>query len=149
MHRVEIETHPHVAIVIAAGELDAYAVPDLASQFTNVHGTRKVLIDLEQVSFMDSSALGLIVRAARELGESGTEVGIVLPSGPARRIFEITTLDRALPVAETRLAALEDLAPRNLSLIGDPALPGACSCGRPFRDHRDLRGCRDRRRSPS
>jgi hypothetical protein len=33
----------------------------------------------------------------------------VLPTGTARRIFEITTLDRALPVAATRSDALAEL----------------------------------------
>jgi hypothetical protein len=50
------------------------------------------------------------VRNVRELGEDGAEVQVVLPSGSARRIFEITTLDRVLPVAPSReegLAALE------------------------------------------
>ena len=109
MHRVEIERHPHLAIVLAAGELDAFAAPDLASAFTEVRGEQRVLADLDQVSFMDSTALGLIVRAARELGESGAELRIVLPGGSARRIFEITALDRVLPVAETRVAAVADL----------------------------------------
>ena len=109
MHRVDVERHPHVAIVVAAGELDAYVVPDLASAFAEVHGARGVIADLEHVSFMDSSALGLVVRATRELRAAGTELLIVLPGGTARRIFEITGLDRVLPVAETRHAALAEL----------------------------------------
>jgi anti-sigma B factor antagonist len=109
MHRVEIERHPHLAIVLASGELDAFAAPDLASAFTEVRGEKRVLADFEQVSFMDSTVLGLIVRAARQVSESGAELRIVLPGGSARRIFEITALDRVLPVAETRVAAVADL----------------------------------------
>jgi anti-anti-sigma regulatory factor len=44
------------------------------------------------------------------LAEAGAKLRIVLPSGSARRIFEITSLDQALPIAATRLAALEELA---------------------------------------
>jgi anti-sigma B factor antagonist len=109
MHRVDVERHPDIAIVVASGELDAYVVPDLASAFAEVHGARGVIADLEHVSFMDSSALGHVVRAARELEESGAEFRVVLPGGPARRIFEITGLDRALPIAESRRIALGDL----------------------------------------
>jgi anti-sigma B factor antagonist len=109
MHRVEIERHRDVAIVLAVGELDAFAAPELASAFTEVEAERRVLADLDQVSFMDSTALGLIVRAARELNEAGADLRIILPCGSARRIFEITALDRVLPIAETRVAALADL----------------------------------------
>jgi anti-sigma B factor antagonist len=109
MHRVDVERHAHVAIVVAAGELDAYVVPDLASAFAEAHGARSVIADLERVSFMDSSALGHVVRAAHELEESGAELRFVLPNGAARRIFEITGLDRVLPIAESRRAALADL----------------------------------------
>jgi anti-sigma B factor antagonist len=109
MHRVDVERHPRIAIVVAVGELDAYVVPDLASAFAAAHGARGVIADLEHVSFMDSSALGHVVRAARELDENGVALRVVLPGGPARRIFEITGLDRALPIAESRRAALADL----------------------------------------
>ncbi len=105
-----IERTDGAAIVQAAGELDAYAAPDLGSAFTEVHGEPRVLADFHAVSFLDSTALGLVVRAARELADGGAAFRVVLPGGPARRIFEITALDRLLPVADNRCAALEELA---------------------------------------
>ena len=109
MHAVVIEQIGTATIVRGAGELDAFAAPDLASAFLELRGAASVLADLTRVSFMDSTALGVIVRGVRALGEEGTRVQVVLPEGTARRIFEITTLDRALPVAATRQAALEAL----------------------------------------
>ena len=110
MHRVALERDPRATIVVGSGELDAFAAPDLESAFAQLRGERFVVADLDHVTFMDSTALGLIVRASRELAETGTELRIVLPGGSARRIFEITALDRVLPIAETRLAALAELA---------------------------------------
>ena len=109
MHRVAIERNNGATVVLAAGELDAFAAPDLASVLEDVRGDQRVVADLDRVSFMDSTVLGLIVRATRELGEAGASVRIVLPAGSARRIFEITALDRVLPIAETRGAALAEL----------------------------------------
>jgi anti-anti-sigma factor len=109
MHDVVIEQSATATIVRGAGELDAFAAPDLAAAFSELRGAVSVLADLERVSFMDSTALGVIVRGVRTLDEEGARVRIVLPRGPARRIFEITTLDRALPVAATRLEALAAL----------------------------------------
>jgi anti-anti-sigma factor len=109
MHAVVIEQSGTATIVRGAGELDAFAAPDLASAFNELRGAASVLADLTRVSFMDSTALGVIVRGVRALGEEGARVQVVLPQGAARRIFEITMLDQALPVSATKQAALEAL----------------------------------------
>jgi anti-sigma B factor antagonist len=109
MHAVVTELSGRASVVRASGELDAFAAPDLATAFRQIRGATRVLADLGHVSFMDSTALGVIVRSVRELGEEGAHVLVVLPAGAARRIFEITTLDRVLPVAPTRDEALEAL----------------------------------------
>ena len=108
-HRVIIDRSSGVAVVAARGELDAYSEPDLASAFADVAGEARLVVDLEQVSFLDSTALGAVVRSLREIGERGGDALVVLPRGSARRIFEITTLDRVLPQAESRALALESL----------------------------------------
>jgi anti-sigma B factor antagonist len=109
MHRVQVDTDFDTSVVSGEGELDAYVAPDLSAIFDAL-GSARVVIDLDAVSFMDSTALGLVVRAVRELGERGSEVRVVLPRSAARRIFEITTLDVALPVCASRSEALAELA---------------------------------------
>jgi anti-sigma B factor antagonist len=110
MHDVSIRHQEGTAVVLASGELDAYAAPDLVAAFAALSDSPRVVADLTLVSFLDSTALGEIVRAARAREELGAGLRVVLPEGPARRIFEMTQLDRALPVAETRSAALGELA---------------------------------------
>jgi anti-sigma B factor antagonist len=109
VHHVQVDRESGTTIVTGAGELDAYTEPDLNAIFDDM-GTDCVVIDLNAVSFMDSTALGLIVRAVRVLRERGGEVRVVLPRSAARRIFEITTLDHTLPVSSSREEALEELA---------------------------------------
>jgi anti-sigma B factor antagonist len=109
MHRVQVDTDSGMTVVRGEGELDAYAAPDLSATFEGV-GAGRVVIDLDAVSFMDSTALGLVVRAVRELRERGGDVRVVLPRSAARRIFEITTLDGTLPVCPSRNEALAELA---------------------------------------
>jgi anti-sigma B factor antagonist len=112
VHRlhVEVERDGGTAVLVAGGELDAFAAPDLEAAFESI-GADRVIADLGDVSFLDSTALGLLVRSVRQLRERGGQVRVVLPRGSARRIFEITTLDRALPVAGSRRDAAADLAP--------------------------------------
>lgn len=110
MHRVSIEHTVDSAVVVATGELDAFVAPELTSAFQDVAENSRLIVDLDGVSFMDSTALGLLVRVAREREERGAALRLVLPNGSARRIFEITALDRVLPIAPDRDAALAQLA---------------------------------------
>jgi anti-sigma B factor antagonist len=109
MHRVTIDRTASAATIVVRGELDAYEAPQLAEAFSELAHDIRVVVDLEAVSFMDSTALGVVVRSVREIEERGDDSRVVLPRGTARRIFEITTLDRVLPVAESRAEALEAL----------------------------------------
>ena len=112
MQRVTIERIAGVATIVARGELDAYEAPELSAAFSELAQDRGVVVDLGAVSFMDSTALGVVVRSVREIAESGGDSRVVLPRGTARRIFEITTLDRVLPVAASRAEALAALTRR-------------------------------------
>lgn len=100
---------PGAVIVRAQGELDAFCAPDLTRALEQTGDAPGLVVDLELASFLDSTALGLVIRALRELEEAGREARIVLPRGDARRIFEITTLDRVLPVSGSLRAALDEL----------------------------------------
>ena len=110
MHRVDIDRSGEVAVIVTGGELDAYAAPDLSDAFAQLAREDRVVVDLDAVSFLDSTALGVVVRALREVHDRDGHARIVLPAGSARRIFEITTLDRVLPVAPSRADALAALA---------------------------------------
>jgi anti-anti-sigma factor len=112
VHRVRVEQEPRAFVVSAHGELDAYTAPDLSEAFSSdgVAEYGRLVVDLSAVSFMDSTALGLLMRAVNEVVDSGGHARVVLPESMARRIFEITTLDRVLPVAVSREAALEELS---------------------------------------
>jgi anti-sigma B factor antagonist len=111
VHAVDIERNGRVVVVRCSGELDAFAVTDLDAVFAEVGEERRIVADLERVSFMDSTALGVLVRRVRQLREADAEIRVVLPRGTARRIFEITALDGALPVVADRAGALDELDP--------------------------------------
>jgi anti-sigma B factor antagonist len=112
VHRIHLEDdiHPTAAVLVAEGELDAYTEPMLRSALEQVGLDRHLVLDLSAVSFLDSTALGALVKAVRAVDERGGQARVVLPATTARRIFEITTLDRVLPVAASRADALGELA---------------------------------------
>jgi anti-sigma B factor antagonist len=109
VHRISLQEESGAAVVVAAGELDAFVEDDLVDVFKDSRHADRVVVDLSGVSFLDSTALGILVRAVRERSGDGGSIRVVLPDGTARRIFEITTLDRVLPVAGSRAQALAEL----------------------------------------
>jgi anti-anti-sigma factor len=108
VHHVQVELVGEAAVVTAHGELDAFTAPELSDAFADAGDC--VVIDLSAVAFMDSTALGLVVKAINEIGDRGGDVRLVLPEESARRIFEITTLDRVLPIEASRAEALHAIA---------------------------------------
>jgi anti-sigma B factor antagonist len=109
VHRIRISHEQEAAVLTAQGELDAYAAPDLSSGLDEAASSGPFVADLTRVSFMDSTALGVLVRALKDAASRGAFARVVLPQGAARRIFEITTLDRVLPLAESSSEALREL----------------------------------------
>ena len=95
-------------LIVATGELDMSATPRLSTVLamsTAGPGGRLVL-DLSEVAFIDSTALGTILKAAAQLDESGTTLAVVAPDGPVRRLLEMTNLTQRFRLYGTRDAAL-------------------------------------------
>jgi anti-anti-sigma factor len=95
-------------LVVASGELDIAATPRLSTVLAMAAarpGGRMVL-DLSDVTFIDSTALGTILKAAAQLDDSGTLLAVVVPDGPVRRLLEMTNLTQRFRLFGTRVAAL-------------------------------------------
>ncbi len=112
MHRIRIEHESAAVVLTAEGELDAYDAPEISrlAAEAGVADLPRFVVDLDRVSFMDSTALGLLVRMVKDVVGRGGGARVVLPSTMARRIFEITALDGLLPVSGSRAEALAELA---------------------------------------
>ena len=113
MHEpLEVRKDDGLAVVTLRGELDAHDAPRLRELFAGAVGELvgieqpRLVLDLTAVGFLDSTALGSIIGAVRRVREAGGELTLVLPTSPARRIFEITGLDSVLTVHATRADAL-------------------------------------------
>jgi anti-anti-sigma factor len=64
-------------------------------------GFRRLILDLSQLDFMDSTGLRLILRWDAEARQDGFSIGLV-PGPPAvQRVFELTGTANALPFIRT------------------------------------------------
>ena len=64
--QVRVERHDGTAVVRATGELDAFLAPRLEEAFAEAPVGEHLVVDLSRVSFIDSTALGIVTRAVRE-----------------------------------------------------------------------------------
>ena len=96
------------------GELDHATAPELRGPLEDAidEGDDSFLIDLSDCSFIDSTGLSVIVHArARVLDRNGNgRFEICCPDPQIRRLLEITGIDRAFGVHQTREEALSALA---------------------------------------
>jgi anti-anti-sigma factor len=95
-------------LVVATGELDMSATPRLSTvlAMATANPGGRLILDLSGVEFIDSTALGTIIKAAAQLEEGGTTLSVVAPEGPVRSLLEMTNLTRRFRLFATRDAAL-------------------------------------------
>ena len=72
---------------------------------------RCVVVDLSNVSFMDSTGLALMLNAARRLTRRRLGFAIACPEGPVRRAFDVTGLDECFNIEARVDAALAEAQP--------------------------------------
>jgi anti-sigma B factor antagonist len=104
-----VEHRKGTAVVAPVGELDAYNAPALRVQLHGLAADPKVellVVDLKRVTFLDSSALGVLVGTLRRMRERDRDLRLVDPRPNVRRVFEITLLDRAFTFSSSVEEAL-------------------------------------------
>ena len=108
--RVDVDTTSNgLAVVVVAGELDLYTAPELRERLGRVDeaGAERVVLDLSQVTLVDSMALGVLLGAKKRLATHAGSLDLVVCKPDIRRIFEITMLDRVFTLYASRDEALQ------------------------------------------
>ena len=98
-------------VIAARGEIDLFTAPELKQVITEAieSGERRVAIDLSEVSFLDSTALGVLIGAVKRLRSRDGVLTIVNTDANIAKTFEITGLDQIFTIRPTRDEAVEAL----------------------------------------
>lgn len=112
---MEIEIGEHEVegwtVVRASGEVDVATAPALRNQLTTLveGGTDRLLVDLEDVDFIDSTGLGVLVGAVRRARAAEGDVRLVCTNPRILKVFQATGLDEVFAIGATvdETAALE------------------------------------------
>jgi anti-sigma B factor antagonist len=102
--RVEATSLDGLLALAVEGELDQGTAPELRSSLAEALGSGKqgVLVDLSRCGFIDSTGLSLLVEAKRRLADEDRQFGVCCPDDDVRRLLELTGIDRAVTLYETR-----------------------------------------------
>lgn len=87
-------------VVSLRGELDLSGGPDLEAALLNAEQSNaaQILVDLGELTFIDSAGLGVLVRAAARSSLNGNRLRITSPQDQVASVLRLTGLDNHLPV---------------------------------------------------
>ena len=110
---LEVTTEPRdgVTLVTLGGELDIYTVAGFRHDLEEVDpAARTLVIDLTDVTLLDSSGLGALVSLLNRARSGAGRLGLICPHRRLRRVFEITGLRRAFVFGDDLDGVLAALA---------------------------------------
>jgi anti-sigma B factor antagonist len=92
------------------GEVDLHSASQLQDRLRQVIASarRSVVVDMTDLTFLDSTGLGVLVAARNEAAVAGTALGLVCTSDRMLKLFRITGLDAVFEIYAT---VPEDIGP--------------------------------------
>lgn len=97
-----------------SGEVDVYTAPELKQAIVQYadQGVKRLIINLAEVQYLDSTGLGVLIGGLKRLREADGNLVLVAPGMRILRIFEITGLDKIFDIYPTNeeAAAKEGVA---------------------------------------
>lgn len=88
-------------VVCVRGEIDVASGPSLWDHLADaIPETNRLVLDLHDTEFIDSTALNILVRALKRLRHGGGDLIIRSPRANARKVFNMTGLDRVLTIED-------------------------------------------------
>jgi anti-sigma B factor antagonist len=95
-------------VVSLRGEIDALTAPRLGSRLFGLadEGKQAVVVDLSDVTFMDSTGIGVLLNALRHFTVRHIQMVLVCPTDRVLRPFQVTGLMGHLTIVDSREKAL-------------------------------------------
>jgi anti-sigma B factor antagonist len=100
-------------IVAVGGEIDVYTAPKLRDKITELvaAGAYDIVVDMEEVEFLDSTGLGVLVGGLKKVRAHDGSLELVCNQDRLLKIFRITGLAKVFVIHESAEAALSGAEP--------------------------------------
>jgi stage II sporulation protein AA (anti-sigma F factor antagonist) len=109
---ISMEVKSDVLCIRLEGELDHHTAEELRTQVTNMvekNGIHHIVLNMEQLSFMDSSGLGVILGRYKHIKSLGGEMVVCAISPAVKRLFEMSGLFKIVRLEADEERALATL----------------------------------------
>ena len=95
-------------VLTVRGEVDIYTAPRLRERLIELvsQGRHQIVVDLEQVEFLDSTGLGVLVGGLKRVRSHDGDLSLVCTQSRILKVFEITGLDKVFTIHGTVDAAV-------------------------------------------
>lgn len=105
---VGVEVVEGGVLVLPEGDIDLSRSPSLRASLRQAQSTRpgRLIVDLEQVDYMDSSGIATLVEALQNVRRNGGAMILCCMKERVRSIFEIARLDTVFTIVESRDEAI-------------------------------------------
>ena len=100
--------NPRLGLVEVSGEVDIYTAPKFKEDMIAVidAGATRLVINLSDVTFIDSTALGVLIGGIKRMHAVDGRMVLVVNTRPVQKVLTITGLDSIFEIHETREEAL-------------------------------------------
>jgi stage II sporulation protein AA (anti-sigma F factor antagonist) len=109
---MDFEVKQDVLIIRLSGELDHHTAEELREKVTDTlerESIRHIVFNLEHLTFMDSSGLGVILGRYKQIKNLGGEMIVCSISSTVKRLFEMSGLFKIIRLENNEQFALETL----------------------------------------
>ena len=107
----EIQEKQGASVIVFKGEIDLESSPaarETLLKFFNHTGN--VIVDLSEVTYIDSSGVASLVEALQAAKKNGSQFALAAVSEPTRRVLELARLDKVFTLYDSVELALENQA---------------------------------------
>lgn len=102
--KLDIQTSGHTAIItVLQSRMDAAVAPAFRGKITELVSSRhrELIVDMGQVSFIDSSVLGAMVSSYKLVISNGGSLSLCDVNGAVFELLELTRLNNIFPCYES------------------------------------------------
>ncbi len=95
-------------VVTVGGEIDVYTAPKLRDKITELvnAGHHDLYIDMENVEFLDSTGLGVLVGGLKKIRAQDGSMALICSQDRLLKIFRITGLSKVFTIHASQAVAL-------------------------------------------